>query len=190
MKEEPVEILDEHGNKTGRTILKSEAHWQGLWHSGAHLWIYNSNGEVLLQLRTPNKVIRPNSWDVSAAGHIQAGHEPRKTLVREAKEELDLEVDPDKMIFIGISKVEDKMPKWMHRVFNWVYIMKADVDLKKLKLEADEVAEVRWIPLDQFEDEIHDPVKSQKYWDSRIPSYQEAINAIRKQIKADNARQA
>ncbi|HET9721939.1 MAG TPA: NUDIX domain-containing protein [Candidatus Saccharimonadales bacterium] len=183
MKEEPVDILDEQGNMTGQTMLKSEAHQKGLWHRGAHLWIYNSKGEILIQLRAGGKTIRPNVWDVPVAGHIQAGHEPRETLVRESKEELGLDIDPAKTTFAGISQVEDPMQSWTHRVFNYVYILKADLDINSLKLEKEEVAAVKWIPLEKFEDEIHDPAKSKSYWDSRLKSYQEAINAIRDQLR-------
>lgn len=186
MKEEPVDILDENANKTGEVVLKSEAHKKSLRHSGAHLWIYNSKGEVLLQLRHPTKVIRPNVWDVSAAGHITAGDTPKETVVREAKEELDLYVNPDNFIFIGVHKVDEPTPEsWTHRVFNWTYMTQLEVDIKNLKLEKDEVTDIRWIPLDEFEADIHDPERSKKYTPTRLEFYSEVIEHIRKKIGQD-----
>ncbi len=183
MKEEMVDILDEKANKTGKVMLKSEAHKKSLRHSGAHLWIYNSKGEVLLQLRHPTKVLRPNVWDVSVAGHITAGSNPKDTVIREAKEELNLDVDPDNFIFIGVHKVDEQTPQgWTHRVFNWTYLTQLEVDLKNLKLEKDEVSNTRWVPLDEFEADIHDPKRSKKYTPTRLEFYTEVINHIRKKI--------
>jgi isopentenyl-diphosphate Delta-isomerase len=182
VKEELVDILDETGQKTGQTMLKSETHAKSIWHSGAHIWIYNSNGDILLQLRGTGKVIRPGAWDVVVAGHIMAGEGPLETAVREAKEEIGLEVKPESLVFIEVSKVQDEMPGWTHRVFNWVYSLKTDLDINDLEMEKEEVADLAWMPLEQFESEIHDPEKSKKYWSSRIKSYEEAITAIKGQL--------
>lgn len=187
MKEELVDILDEKGNRTGQTMMKSEAHDKSLRHGGAHLWIYNSKGEVLLQLRHRKKVIRPNVWDVSAAGHIIAGDTPKETAVREAKEELGLNVDPKKFKFIGVKKVAEPMPEgWTHRVFNWTYLTQLDLGLEGLELEKDEVTDIRCIPLDEFEADIHDPERSKKYTPTRLEFYAEVIDAIRRQSGGNN----
>lgn len=181
MKEELVDILDEDAKKTGKVMLKSQAHKESLRHGGAHLWIYNSKGEVLLQLRHPTKEIRPNVWDVSVAGHIVSGDNPKDTIVREAKEELDLDVDPSSFVFVGVHKVDDPTPgEWTHRVFNWTYLTLLEVDLKKLKLENDEVTDIRWVPLDKFKADIHDPERSKEYTPPLQELYDEVIKLIRK----------
>jgi isopentenyl-diphosphate delta-isomerase len=183
MKEELVDILDEQMNQTGESMLKSEAHAKNLRHGGAHLWIYNSNGEVLLQLRHPTKVIRPNVWDVSVAGHISAGHQPKETIVREAEEELGLKIGPEKLKYIGTTEVEEPMDGWVHRTFNWTYLTKMDFDLADLSPEMNEVADIRWISLDELEDDINDPEKSKKYSMSRKYVYDLAIEQIRNELK-------
>jgi isopentenyl-diphosphate delta-isomerase len=186
VKEEQVDILNEKGEKTGQVLLKSEAHKRGLWHGGAHLWIYNSDWEVLLQLRHPTKVIRPNIWDVSIAGHIAAGDSPKVTIKREGKEELGLDLDPTKFYFIGIKKAEERIQDGTnHRALNWSYITKQDIDLKTLKLEAGEVADVRWIPLDEFENDLKDEKKSKKYTPARIELFDEVTSYI-KQLRDKN----
>ena len=73
------------------TILeRSEAHEKGLWHRSAHIWVYNDKSEILLQLRSANKIIFPNRWDVSSAGHIGAGEIPLDSAIRELKEEIGI----------------------------------------------------------------------------------------------------
>ena len=46
-----INVLDENGNPTGEVKTKREIHEQGLWHNAAHVWMYNSKGEILMQLR-------------------------------------------------------------------------------------------------------------------------------------------
>ena len=182
MKEEPVDILDEQGNKTGQTLLKSQAHKQGLWHGGAHIWIYNSKGEVLLQLRSPKKVVKPNVWDVSVSGHIPAGKTPLETVVEEAQEELGLKVKPEELVYIGKVIFDDLMPPddWRHRVHTEVYALLQDsLKLSDLNLEEAEISDARWISLEQFSKDLKDPSKNDQYSPNRV-SYNLAIAQIPK----------
>lgn len=178
MKEEPVDILDSQGNKTGETILKSEAHDRGLWHGAAHLWIFNSKGELLLQLRSSKKVVRPNIWDVSAAGHIAAGKEALETAVEEAGEELGLRVDAKDLTPIGTFTTDELHPDgWYHRVFIWAYATRADIDLDELSLEEDETSEVKWISIEKLIKDLHSPDKANLFARTRT-SYELAIEKV------------
>ena len=76
MTEELIDILDEKGNKIGVSKTRGEVHAKGLWHQAAHVWIYNSKGEILLQKRSMQKESWPGRWDISAAGHVQQGKRP------------------------------------------------------------------------------------------------------------------
>lgn len=189
MKEELVDILDEQAKNTGRTMLKSKVHKQNLRHGGAHVWIYNPKGEVLLQLRHPSKVLRPNVWDVSAAGHIKSGDTPEETIVRESKEELNLNIDPNDLMFVGIKKVDEPTSDGnIHRVFNWTYIAQMDIDLSNIKLEANEVSGIRWLPVDKFEAELNDPEMKKLYTPTRLEFYMEIIKEIRSRIGIKNGK--
>lgn len=185
MKEEPVDVLDERGNKTGQTLLKSETHKRGLWHGAAHVWIYNSKGEILLQLRSPKKIVRPNIWDVSVAGHIAAGRTPLETATEEAKEELGLEVKVEELEFIGNGTIDDILVPghWNHRVYLWIYVLKRD-NLKpsELKLEEAETSAVRWVSINQLSKDLDDPTKAGQYSPTRI-SYKTAIAQIPKLLE-------
>lgn len=86
MADELIEIYNGNNEPLGIEKMKSEAHRNGLWHRASHIWIYNSAGEILLQLRAENKELYPNMWDISAAGHISAGEEPIISALREMEE--------------------------------------------------------------------------------------------------------
>lgn len=41
MVKEYFDLLDENGNKTGKTKLRNEVHRDGDWHKAVHIWIIN-----------------------------------------------------------------------------------------------------------------------------------------------------
>ena len=44
MEEEYLDILDDLGNSTGKSCLKSEAHKKGYFHPTVHVWFYTKHG--------------------------------------------------------------------------------------------------------------------------------------------------
>lgn len=64
MADELIDICDEQNNLTGETVMKSVAHTKGLFHRSTHVWIYNSQGEMLLQLRAKEKKIYQEVWTI------------------------------------------------------------------------------------------------------------------------------
>ena len=95
--DEYIDIVTQTGRSTGKVALKSEAHKNGWWHNTIHVWLYTKNGEILLQQRSHKKTIFPLLWDVSAAGHIDAGESFVDAAIRETKEELGLELKPEEL---------------------------------------------------------------------------------------------
>jgi 8-oxo-dGTP diphosphatase len=58
----------------------------------AAIILENDKGELLLYLRDNNaKIPFPNHWDL-IGGHIEEGETPEQALVREVKEELDIDL--------------------------------------------------------------------------------------------------
>ena len=106
--EEMFDILDENGNKTGKTKLRSEVHRDGDWHKAVHIWIINNNGDVLLQRRCATKDSNPNMLDISSAGHLSAGDDSLTGALRELKEELNLDINPEDLHFIKTLKRTSK----------------------------------------------------------------------------------
>jgi isopentenyldiphosphate isomerase len=180
MKEEPVDILDERGNKTGQTLLKSQAHKQGLWHPVIHLWICNSKGEALMQKRAPQKLIWPNLWDVAVGGHVAAGESPEATAVKETSEELGIKVEPQNLQFIGQSKYEHAMDAgWINRIFIWSYLIKLDIGLSELTLEKREVSDARWFELNELEKALSNPTEAKNFSPDIMQEYPIAIKEMR-----------
>ncbi len=91
--DEFIDIVTIDGAPTGRSALKSEIHSKGYYHNTAHVWFYNEDGEILLQQRAASKIIFPLLWDVSVAGHIDAGETLKSGAIREIEEEIGLSIN-------------------------------------------------------------------------------------------------
>lgn len=154
MADELIDICDENNNLLGIRKTKSEAHRDGLWHRAAHVWAYNSKGEILLQLRAKNKKLYPAVWDCSAAGHVSAGEEPFVSGVREAEEEIGLAIKKEDLEFYKIFKREQIYKEMTDREFYYTYFYKYDGDIANLKLQKEEVEAVQFIPILEFDKDI------------------------------------
>lgn len=184
MAEELIDILDENGKKTGVSKTKKEAHANGLWHQAAHIWIYNSKGEMLLQKRSKTKDSHPGMWDISVAGHFTAGDTPDMAAMREILEEMGIKVNPEdlkKVMVRKVSKDYDHL-NWHNREFDHVYLFKLDLPAPKLKLQLEELEDIKFISLDKLEGELKDPILCKSY----VPHgdyYFEIIEIVRKLVK-------
>lgn len=152
MADELIDICDENNNLLGIRKMKSEAHREGLWHRAAHIWIYNSRGEVLLQLRAKTKELYPGVWDCAVAGHVSAGEEPVVSGIREAWEEIGLAVKEKDLEFFKIFKREYVFRHINNKEFYHVYFYRYDGDITNLKLQEEEVDMIRFVPILDFEE--------------------------------------
>ena len=141
---ELVDILTPEGEPTGRVRPKSEAHRDGDWHRAAHLWIVSSDGRVLLQRRAEIKESWPGMWDISVAGHVNAGESPVDAAIREAFEELGIALSAHELAHAGVLRYQAVLNEgaYIENEFHHVYMVRREVELRSLVLDPMEVAEV------------------------------------------------
>lgn len=161
---ECFDIVDEAGRPTGETVTRADAHRLGILHRTAHVWVVREKDgktEVLLQKRSRNKDSFPGLFDTSSAGHIPAGSEPLPSALRELEEELGISAQPGQLRFADHFRI--KYEKVFHGALfrdneiTWVYVYREPVELGDLRLQSEEVEEVRWFALDEVWEEIqHD----------------------------------
>ena len=89
-KKEFLEVVNENNQVIG-TASRWEIHQKALRHRSVHIFIFNTQGGLYLQKRSPDKDQYPEHWDSSAAGHADPGESPLETAQRELLEELGLE---------------------------------------------------------------------------------------------------
>ena len=152
--DEMVDVLTETGKFTDNVEMKQLCHKKGLWHKAVAVFIINSKKQVLLQKRSKNKKMWPDMWDISAGGHVLAGEFGFQAIIREIKEELGLSVKKEEIIFIGCSTSINKKGDILNKHFNEYYVVTKDIDEKKLKLQKEEVSEVKWINKEEIIERI------------------------------------
>lgn len=157
MDEELFDVLDEHGNRTGQSKLRSLVHRDGDWHKAAHIWIINDRHEILLQRRSANKDSHPNMLDISCAGHLSAGDSSIDGALRELQEELGLVVNAEDLHFIKTFKHSSRYgDNFLNNEFDDMYILKTDKTTKDMTIQEDEVAEIFFVPFTQFKQMVAD----------------------------------
>ena len=87
---ELFEVVDENGNVIG-TAPRNVCHGEpSLVHRAAHVLVFNTEGQILLQLRSKDKDIQPGKWDTSVGGHLGVGETYEDAAEREMEEELGI----------------------------------------------------------------------------------------------------
>ena len=163
---EYFDVCDAQGLPTGETVERTEAHRRGIRHRSAHIWVVNELGGrpmALLQKRSRRKDSYPGCWDISSAGHIQAGDEPLPSALREFSEELGVEAAAEELTFLGCADI--RFTAVFHQeVFRddecaFVYLYRGTLDTAALTLQAEEVEAAAWFdPLSVWDAcASHDP---------------------------------
>src|SRR5210317_182479 len=149
--EEYIDIVTRKGKPTGRSAPKSEIHSKGFYHHTVHLWLYTKSGKVLLSQRAACKTICPLLWDVSVAGHIDAGELMLTAAIREAQEEIGLTLIEQDLEKIGVFECFQSYDNAIFdNEFHNTFISELKVDILKLKLQIDEVEAVKLVSLAEF----------------------------------------
>ena len=155
---EYLDILTEEGEKTGETKPKDDVHRDGDWHKSVHVWVLNSRGELLIQRRAAQKKSHPNQWDISAAGHVSAGDSPIDAAIREFHAELGILLSEKEINYLFEVRANAVLNNgtFFEREINDVYLVKKDLDTLKMRLQEEEVAEVKYIPWKELKKEIQE----------------------------------
>ena len=181
---EYIDIVDELGNLTGEVLEKGEAHNLGKWHLTAHVWIYNSNGQILFQKRALSKSTFPGLWDISVAGHISTGETVEVGAYREILEEIGLDIDITDLekIFVFKESHYHEAMNWYNNEFHHVFLYKFDGKISDLILQEEEVDDVRFLSISDFEIELSDLEKSKSFV-SNTKYYEKIIAVISAKIR-------
>lgn len=149
---ELLDVLDSTGLPNGTQKKRFEVHQEGLWHRSLHLWVVKDNHSVLLQRRSKNKDLEGGMVDVTVGGHFAAG-ETFVDVLREAEEEIGLNLSPADLIYIDTQKAERfypnrEEPERIDREFQEIYFCHCDQPLSNYFLNPDEVDILYEVPLD------------------------------------------
>ena len=152
----PMELFDEireDGSRTGVVKERGVVHEDGTLHATVHIWIVRPNDrsgyDLLLQKRSDCKDSNPGCWDISSAGHIEAGHGRLESALRELKEELGIDACQEQLREAGTRRCGFES-EFYGRLFrdnelSTIYIYEEPVEIGNMTLQESEVSEVEWM---------------------------------------------
>lgn len=87
MSKEYVQLVDEKDVETG-TMEKMEAHVKGALHRAISVFLFNSDGDMILQQRADSKYHSPGLWSNTCCTHPRPGEQPEAAAIRRLQEEM------------------------------------------------------------------------------------------------------
>ena len=143
-------ITDEKNNPVGMK-LRSAVHSDGDWHRVSHVWIFNSNGEILILKRAPNTEFYPNKYDVIIGGHVLYGENYVDTAIKELKEEIGLIVQPEDLTHVQDYVQDWKYPNKKNREFRKIFAVKFNGKISDIKTN-EEVHEIKFVKIKKLKE--------------------------------------
>lgn len=156
------DLYDINSNKTNMTYHKGEKIPNGYYPMVVMVVIRNSNGDFLMQKRVESK---GGDWGVTG-GHPKSGETPIEGIITEVKEELGLDFCNENFIEYD-SGCDGK------DCYKMYYVTK-DIDLNDIKIQEDELTDVRWFSMD----ELNKMVESKELNEDQIQCFIKVCNFI------------
>lgn len=129
-------------------VDKLDAHRRGLLHDAVSVFLFDANGEMLIQQRAPSKYHCPGQWANACCTHPDWGEDAGAGASRRLGEELGLSPAPRLQEFgettyradVGSGLIEHERVR--------LYRAQVNREMLRFDLNRDEVSAVRWIRLD------------------------------------------
>ena len=128
---------------------------------GSCVWLFRrtENGIEFLSQRRSEHLDNGGKWDVSAGGHIDYGETPVEAAVREAREEIGVDIAPEKLILILALPVFPSAANSRRNMLNHHFLYDWTGREDDFHFDDMEVSEVRWIRLSEFDDFAKESLK-------------------------------
>ena len=138
---EKWDLYDHNGQLLGKTIKRGARFRSGEHHLVTHIWAVNSAGRLLIQRRSSKRRMMPNVWAITS-GSAVAGENSITAARRELSEELGIQLPAEAFISLGRLVRRNSLCD--------VYLIKRDIAVTEMKLQKDEVSQVRWVTGEQL----------------------------------------
>ena len=156
--EELVVLVDEHDNQVG-LMPKMEAHQKAILHRAFSVFVFNGQGELMLQQRAATKYHSPLLWTNTCCSHQRDGETSLAAGKRRLQEEMGFVCD-------------------LTEVFQFVYKAPFDNGLTEHELDhvmigthngepnvnPEEVASYKWMSLEDVKNDMEDNPQQYTAW--------------------------
>lgn len=161
---ELLQVFDINKNSLNESIERSRKQElpAGKYFMIILLFIQNSEGKFLIQKTSTSR----GSEYATTGGHVTYGDNSIETVIKEAKEELDVQIDENDIILADTITY-----KYCHCD---VYYCKKDLELEDLKLQSDEVESIEWFS----EKEIDELILQNKFRKGNIEPFHKLLKNL------------
>lgn len=156
--EERVILVDVHDNPIG-LMPKMEAHEKAVLHRAFSVFVFNDNGELMLQQRASSKYHSPLLWTNTCCSHQRSGETNIKAGKRRLEEEMGFVTDLQE-VFSFVYKApfdngltEHELDHVMIGKFNGIP-----------KINKEEVQSYKWMPLEAVKSDIENQPQIYTEW--------------------------
>lgn len=155
---ERVILVDEQDRELG-TMEKMAAHEQGRLHRAFSVFLFNEEGQMLLQKRANNKYHSPGLWTNACCSHPRPQEDTMTAAIRRLQEELGI-ISPlqFKTSFVYRSEFENGLTE---HEFDHIYV---GTYMGEPIPNTEEVAATKWIDLQELKKEIKKEPASFTTW--------------------------
>ena len=156
MADELLDIVNDNDEVTGQA-MRSVVHTQGLWHRGVHVFLFNEQGDMLIQKRSADRSNSPSLLDCSVSEHVKAGESYVEAALRGLREEMgvegiDLTLHGKIQMVYGVNDNE----------ISEIYLGK--LNGKEVRFDPEEISEVMFMSLDEIRAGIANETEKYCYW--------------------------
>ncbi|MDO1501217.1 isopentenyl-diphosphate Delta-isomerase [Winogradskyella maritima] len=156
--EEMVILVDENDNKIG-LMPKMEAHEKALLHRAFSVFIFNDTNELMLQQRALHKYHSPGLWTNTCCSHQRDGETNLEAGKRRLMEEMGFEAPLEETTsFIYKAPFDNGLTE--HELD---HIMVGYYN-EKPKINPDEVADWKWMPLEDVKSDMQSHPENYTAW--------------------------
>lgn len=167
MTDENVILVDENDNEIG-TMEKIKAHEEGgKLHRAFSIFVFNTDGEMMLQKRADSKYHAPGKWTNTCCSHPRKGETLEEATRRRLDEEMGFTCDMEKVFdFIYRADVGKGLTEWEYdHVFIGIYDDEPE-------LNPDEASDWKWIDPDVLLEDV------EKNPDDYTPWFKEVVDEV------------
>jgi DNA-binding Xre family transcriptional regulator/isopentenyldiphosphate isomerase len=144
------DLYDENRELLGKDHVRGKQLPIDGYHLVVHVWIRNANGEYLISQRGANRPTYPLMWEC-VDGSVLKGEDSLRAALREAKEEVGIDLVPEngQVILSDIRKIE--FGKVVNKIVDvWLFEYDGEVDLGNAT--TDEVVQAAWMNREQIKE--------------------------------------
>lgn len=163
MPDELLDIVNDADTVTGQE-MRSIVHQLGLQHRGVHVFLFNERGEMLIQKRSADRANSPSLLDCSVSEHVKAGESYLEAAARGLKEEMGvegIEISLRGKIQMEYGRNDNEISK----------IYEGKLNGKQVNFDPGEIAEVKFMSLDDIKIGITQTPELYCYWFTQLMNW-------------------